>query len=267
MTATDLAPRPGPARIGWIVDVQNDFMLPPEQGGRLYVHDLFDGGGDAGALQIVPALVRAVAWMRENCDAIVYTGDWHAHDDPEIDPVAPDAAQGTYPPHCMGLSPDAEERRGAEIIDEVRPENPVILARDATDDEARDVARRAVDEGRPVFIHKSRFSVFEGNPGADAFVHALRDRLGGDVEMYVIGVARDVCVKGAVEGMLEEARGVPVTLVTDATWGLGIEPEAESLRRWMEAGAALVTTRGLTLRARGAGEARDVVGAVEAAVA
>lgn len=255
-------------RIGWIVDVQNDFMLPPEQGGRLYVHDLFDGGADAGATQIVPQLVRAAQWMRANCDAVVYTGDWHHYDDEEIDPVAPDATRGTYPPHCMGLSPHAEEREGAEIIAEIRPENPLVLQRDATDANARDVARRAVDEGRPVFIHKSRFSVFEGNPAADALVRALRDGLGGDVEVYMIGVARDVCVKGAIEGMLEPVRGLPVTLVTDATWGLGIEPEAESLRRWMDAGAALVTTRGLELRdGAAADEGGDVRGAVEAAVA
>jgi nicotinamidase-related amidase len=244
-----------PARIGWIVDVQNDFMLPPEQGGRLYVHDLFDDGADAGATQIVPQLVRAAEWMRANCDAVVFTGDWHAHEDAEIDSVAPDATKGTYPPHCMGLSPDAAEREGAQIIAEIRPENPLVLARDATDADARDVARRALDERRPVFIHKSRFSVFEGNPAADAFVRALRERLGGAVEVYMIGVARDVCVKGAIEGMLEPARGVPVTLVTDATWGLGIEPAAVSLRRWTDAGGALVTTRGLELRdGGGAGE-------------
>lgn len=254
-----------PARIGWIVDVQNDFMLPPEQGGRLYVHDLFDGGQDAGATQIVPALVRAAAWMRAHCDVVVYTGDWHAHDDAEIDAVAPDAAKGTYPPHCMGLSPDPAEREGAQVIAQIRPADPIVLPRDATDAHAREVAARAVDQERPVFIQKSRFSVFEGNPAADALVQALRERLGGGVEVYVMGVARDVCVKGTVEGMLEDARALPVTVVTDATWGLGIEPEAESLRRWMDAGAALITTRGLELRA--AREAHDVHGAVEAAVA
>ena len=237
-----------PARIGWIVDVQNDFMLPADRGGRLYVRDLFDEGQDAGATQIVPALVRAVEWMRAHCHALVYTGDWHAHGDDEIDPVAPDAARGTYPPHCMGLSPDPAEREGAQIIREIRPENPIVLARDAVDADAHDAARRAVDERRPVFIHKSRFSVFEGNPAADAFVRALRDRVGGAVDVYVIGVARDVCVKGAVEGMLDPARAIPVTLVTDATWGLGIEAEGDSLRRWMDDGAALVTTRGLELR-------------------
>lgn len=250
---------PAPARIGWIVDVQNDFMLPPERGGRLYVHDLFDGGADRGATQIVERLVEAVDWMRGHCDAIVYTGDWHAHDDPEIDPVAPDASKGTYPPHCMGLSEDADEREGAFIIPEIRPANPVVLTRDASDPDARDAARRAVDEWRPVFIQKSLFSVFEGNAATDALLHALRERLDAPLEVFVIGVARDVCVKGAVEGMLE--RRIPVTLVTDATWGLGLETEAESLRRWMDAGAALVTTRGLDLRNDEAERVRPAVAA------
>jgi nicotinamidase/pyrazinamidase len=235
------------ARIGWIVDVQNDFMLPPEQGGRLYVHDLFDGGEDRGAIQIVRQLVEAVDWMRAHCDAIVYTGDWHNYEDAEIDPVAPDAQKGTYPPHCMGLSDDADEREGAFIIREIRPANPIILPRQATDEDADDAARAAVDERRPVFIQKSRFSVFEGNPATDALLDAFRDKLGAPLEVWMIGVARDVCVKGAMEGLLE--RRIPVTLVTDATWGLGLETEAQSLTRWMNDGAAMITTRGLELRA------------------
>ncbi|HEX2206208.1 MAG TPA: hypothetical protein VHG93_00885 [Longimicrobium sp.] len=247
MTAqTAPQPAPAPARIGWIVDVQNDFMLPTEQGGRLYVHDLFDGGKDRGAIQIVDRLVQAVGWMRGHCDAIVYTGDWHAMDDPEIDPVAPDASKGTYPPHCLGLSEDAGEREGAFIIREIRPADPVVLPRDAPDADARNAARRAIEEQRPVFIQKSLFSVFEGNPATDALLDGFRERLGRPLEVWMIGVARDVCVKGALEGMLE--RRIPVTLVTDATWGLGLEPESEALARWMNDGAALVTTRGLAMR-------------------
>lgn len=236
----------GPALVGWVVDAQNDFMLPPERGGRLYVHDLFDGGADRGATQIVPQLVKAVAWMRAHCDAIVYTGDWHEYADAEIGPVAPDPSRGTYPPHCMGLSDDADEREGAFVIPEIRPADPVILPRDAGNDDADRAARRALDERRPVFIQKSRFSVFEGNAATDALLAAFRDRLGAPLEVIMVGVARDVCVKGAVEGMLE--RRIPVTLVTDATWGLGLESEAESLARWMNDGAALITTRGLELR-------------------
>jgi nicotinamidase-related amidase len=236
------------ARIGWVVDAQNDFLLPPAEGGRLYVHDLFDGGEDAGASQIVPNLARAVEWMRASCDAMVYTGDWHAYGDEEIDPVAPDATRGTYPPHCMGMADDADERRGAEIHASVAPENAIVLARGASDEAAREAAREAVRERRPVFIQKNRFDVFAGNPAADALLGELRTLLGGRVEIFVAGVARDVCVKQAVEGMLDPLRGYPVTVVTDATWGLGLESEQASLARWTQAGAALVTTRGLELR-------------------
>jgi nicotinamidase-related amidase len=231
-----------------VVDAQNDFLLPPEEGGRLYVHDLFDSGEDAGARQAIPAIERSVEWMRAHCDVMVYTGDWHSYADEEIDAVAPDAAAGTYPPHCMGLSDDAAEREGAEIIESIRPENPIVLARAATAADAEAAARRAVADRRPVFIHKSRFNVFEGNAATDDLLRALRRELGRPVEVYMAGVARDVCVKQAVEGMLEASRALPVTVLTDATWGLGIEDEATSLARWLAAGAALMTTAGLAVR-------------------
>ena len=203
-----------PALVGWIVDVQEDFMNPD---GRLYIRDLFDSA-DPGAVEVIPALVAAAAWMRAHCDAIVYTGDWHGLEDDEIDPVAPDPARETYPPHCMGRSPDPEERAGAEVIAQLRPRHPVVLAHDATEEDAARVAHRAVAEGRPVFVRKTRFDVFEGNPACEAFVRSLGEALGevagagggvaapaGDqgpapeavgraLEFVVIGVARDVCV-------------------------------------------------------------------------
>ena len=231
------------ARIGWVTDAQNDFLLPPEESGRLYIHDLFDAS-DAGAKQVVPALQRAVEWMHAHCDLVVYTGDWHAYGDAEIDPVHPDPAKETYPPHCMGMSDDPAEREGARIHASVRPENPIVLARHATPADARQAVGRALAEHRPVFIQKDRFDVFRGNPSAEAFLAELRRRL-GRLDVYVAGVARDVCVKHAVEGLLRPERGCAVTLVTDATWGLGLESEAESLARWTRDGAALVTTRDL----------------------
>ena len=215
-----------PALVGWIVDVQEDFMNPE---GRLYVRDLFDGS-DPGAVEVIPALEAATAWMRAHCDVIVYTGDWHGLEDDEIDPVAPDPAAETYPPHCMGRSPDPEERAGAEVIAQIRPVGPVVLAYDATADAAARVAHRAVAERRPVFVQKTRFDVFQGNAACEAFVRALGDVLGRALEFVVIGVARDVCVTQAVDGL--QKRGYAVTAVRDATWGLGLEDEAATLGRW-----------------------------------
>ena len=223
-------PAAAPALVGWIVDVQEDFMNPA---GRLYVRDLFDGS-DPGAVEVIPALEAATAWMRAHCDAIVYTGDWHGLEDDEIDPVAPDPAAGTYPPHCMGRSPDPEERAGAAVIAVIRPRDPVVLAHDATEEDAARVARQAVAERRPVFVRKTRFNVFEGNAASEAFVRSLGEAVGRAPEFVVIGVARDVCVTQAVDGLQE--RGYAVTAVRDATWGLGLETEAATLGRWGERG-------------------------------
>ena len=225
----------GKARIGWVVDVQNDFMRPD---GRLYVKDPEDDD-DPGAVKARPAIEEAVAWMRSHCDMMVFTGDWHGLEDPEIDAEDPDPAKGTYPPHCMGRSDDPEEREGALILDSVRPANPVVLEIGSTDEDAREVVGLAVDESRPIFVHKTRFDVFQGNGAAAAMVRALEDVLDRDLEIWVAGVARDVCVTAAVDGLA--ARGYEVVALRDATWGLGLEDEEETLARWTEEGRVLST--------------------------
>ncbi|MEO7963467.1 MAG: isochorismatase family protein [Gemmatimonadaceae bacterium] len=227
-------------RIGWVVDVQNDFMLPT---GRLYVHHLSDPS-DVGATNAADAITHAVRWMRANCDVVVYTGDWHAYGDREINTVDPDPMKETYPPHCMGLSPDPIERVGAALIAAIDPgDKAFVLERGADADDARYTARHAVTERRPVFIHKSEFSVFDGNPATVPFLTELEDTLGDAPEIVTCGVATDVCVKRAVDGFLD--RGYRVRVVTDATWSLGLIDEDEMFARWQERGAKLTTTNDL----------------------
>lgn len=222
--------------VGWVVDAQVDFLRPD---GRLYVRNLFDDS-DVGAAQIVPALEDVVGWMRDRCAVVVYTGDWHGHEDPEIDSVAPDAEAGTYPPHCMGRSSDADERAGAEIIGEIRPADPLILPHDGGVADAERTARRAVEGRLPVFVQKTRFDVFEGNAACEAFVGALVAALGMSTTFVVAGVARDVCVTQAVDGLIE--RGYDVAVVRDATWGLGLEPEEVTLERWAREGRVVTVS-------------------------
>lgn len=237
MSAEETARRP---RIGWVVDVQHDFMRPD---GRLYVHNLFDAA-DAGATQATPAIVRTVAWMRAHCDVVVFTGDWHDYGDREIDTLSPDPAKGTYRPHCMGLSDDPIERLGAALIPEIDPGvDALVLPRDANDALAREVARRAVSERRPIFVQKREFSVFEGNAGANALVAGLREALGSDPQFLVCGVATDVCVKQAVDGLLD--RSATVSVVRDATWSLGLLGDAETFDLWAGRGATLTESGAL----------------------
>ncbi len=214
--------------VGWVVDVQNDFMRPPSEGGRLYVSDLTDPT-DAGAVNAQQTIERAVAWMREHCDAVVFSADWHGPDDAEIDAIAPDPAAGTYPPHCMGRSDDPDTAEGAEILASIKPENPLVLDIPADEDQ-EETARLAVAHRRPVVIRKNRFDVFAGNAATEAFVRALAGQLGGDPLFVVVGVSRDVCVTRAVDGL--QQRGYRTLALSDATWGLGLETEADTLDRW-----------------------------------
>lgn len=227
------------ARIGWIVDVQNDFMLPPQQGGRLYVRNPADPA-DPGAQTIIPAIVAAVQWMRANCAVLVFTGDWHSDHDAEIS-LHPDY-RSTYPPHCMGLSANAHERMGAAVISEIAPEHPLVLPRDADSLLAEATAKSAVAQHRPIFLQKCQFDAFTGNSGTAPLLDELQ-RLLGSLEIVVIGVARDVCVAKAVDGMQE--RGYAVTVIPEATWGLGLEAAEDAYHRWAAQGK-VVSLRELT---------------------
>ena len=221
------------AKVGWVVDAQIDFMDP---GGRLYVKDLFSDT-DPGCVQVIPALEQAVAWMQAHCEVLVFTSDWHGLDDEEIDPISPDPAKETYPPHCMGRSDDPDERAGAEIIAEIRPDDPLVLEIGASDAAARAIARSAVEQGRPIRILKNRFDVFVGNAATPALLDELQRLLGRTLDFVVAGVARDVCVTQAVDGL--QARDYAVTALQDATWGLGIESEDQTLARWAAKGRVI----------------------------
>ena len=229
------------ARVGWVVDVQRDFMEPE---GRLYVHNLFDPA-DPGAKMAAPAIEMTVRWMRSHCDAVVFTGDWHGYGDREIDPVAPDARRDTYPPHCMGLSDDPEERRGAALVAAVDPgADAIVLGREATRDDAVSVARRAVHERRPIFLQKCEFCAFGGNPATDALVTGLHEALGEPPEFIVCGVATDVCVKRAIDGLLD--RGYRVRVIADAMWGLGLLGPERTFDEWARRGAIVTPVAALT---------------------
>lgn len=211
----------------WDVDTQFDFMTPPERGGKLYVKDPADEA-DPGAEAIVPRLASLSRFARENGIPRVATGDWHHPEHREIDEASPDF-RTTFPPHCMA------GERGSEKIPETALRDPVTVPLGASPETAREAAREAIESGRDVFLQKEEFSCFTGNPSTEALVRAL------EADAFVVyGVALDVCVRHAVEGMLE--RGETVFLVDDATWGLGLEPREALIRRWEERGLRRVAT-------------------------
>jgi len=224
-------------RIGWIVDTQKDFMY---KDGRLYVKNLFNDS-DPGAETIISNLVETEKWMRENCDLIVFTGDWHGHEDAEIDATNPDPEKGTYPPHCMGRSSDTAEREGAKIIEEIRIINPTIVNSNASISTALKAVVTAIGEDRDLFIQKTKFDVFEGSESATDMISFMRTILNkhNEVEFVVMGVATDVCVTAVVDGMLD--RGYTVRVIKDAIYSLGIEADEDVFARWERKGGVVTT--------------------------
>ena len=109
------------------------------------------------------------------------------------------------------------------------PPECLVLQVDATPTEALALVARWRRRPRPVLIRKNRFDVFEGNGAADIFVEAV-DTRASSAEFFVAGVARDVCVTQAIDGL--QARGHQVTAIRDAMWGLGLEAEEDTLARW-----------------------------------
>lgn len=212
----------------WDVDTQFDFMTPAEQGGKLYVANPGDPS-DPGAQRIVPQLESLSRYAREHGILRVATGDWHSPGHREIDAESPDF-RNTFPPHCMA------GEQGSEKIPETELRDPITLPLRAPDDAAREAVRRARAEDRDIFVQKEEFSCFTGNAATETLIREL------DASAFVVyGVALDVCVRHAVEGMLERQERVYV--VEDATWGLGLEDREALLRDWERRGARRVTTR------------------------
>jgi len=225
-------------RVGYLVDVQNDFMRAALPGGRLYVRHLQDPD-DVGAEQIIPTLERLARWMYAHCDAVILSGDWHGPEDAEIDAGAPDYST-TYPPHCMGRSLDAAERAGAELIAEVTPPHgSIVLPWNASSTAPARVASEAVESHLPVFVQKTQFSVWTGNPAMDAFTSALTQALGARPAIILAGVASDVCDDHAIRGFIE--RGYQVTVVRDAIHSLGSQSDEAILAGWEALGARTTT--------------------------
>jgi len=88
-------------------------------------------------------------------------------------------------------------------------------------------------------IQKREFSVFVGQAQTDRFLASLTRKFGQAPEIFVCGVATDVCVRMAVDGFLD--RGFAVTVIRDAVWGLGIMQDASLLATWQERGARVAS--------------------------
>lgn len=211
----------------WNVDTQYDFMRETYE---------VDGETKEGKLPVPGAsgieeeLAALTAYARKHDVTVVNTADWHNEDTDEIsyDPGELENDPEKFPEHCM------QDTSGAEYVPATAPDDAYRI--DWQDD---NVDLDELQGSREVVLYKDQFNVFKGSPHTDTVVDAL-----GPDRAVVYGVATDVCVDQAVNGLLD--RGVTVYVAEDATAGLGDADALEEVkRRWVDSGATLFRTEEL----------------------
>ena len=200
--------------IFWDVDTQADFM---HADGKLYVPD---------AEAIIPNLKRLTDAAHERGIRIVASADDHVPSHREL-ARAPDFRQ-TFPEHCMRGTP------GQAKIAETRLKEPLVIAPDA-EDPAMLADRVRTHPGDVLFL-KHRFDVFT-NANVEPVLSVLDPR-----HVILYGVAQDVCVRHAVEGLLARGPSARLTVVRDAVKPIDPAAGERLFRQWSDAGVAILNT-------------------------
>jgi nicotinamidase/pyrazinamidase len=197
--------------IFWNVDTQYDFM---REDGKLNVKD---------AVLIEPNLERLTLYAENNNLKVVNTGDWHNDETAEIE-VNPNYMT-TFNEHCMQYT------KGAEFVPATNPKDPYVL-----DWNAGNIDVNQVLDNRNIVLYKDEFNIFgnNGNKYADQILDILNPE-----NVVVYGVATNVCVDQAVNGLLDRGKNVYVPL--DAIKELPNLPLEETLDAWQKKGAVLTT--------------------------
>ena len=195
----------------WDVDTQYDFMRPE---GRLYV---------SGAEGIIDNVSEARCFALDNGYSIIASMDWHNPGNKEIS-SKPDF-KNTFPPHCMAGSPGSER---VGYLGDVRIDT-VPNRKMETSELLKIFDKRQFH----VEIKKEELDVFT-NPNTREIVEILKP-----MSAAVFGVALDLCVRQAVEGLL--GMGVKVYLLRDAVKGLGVKGDGVIISELSKKGVEIIS--------------------------
>lgn len=205
--------------ICWDVDTQVDFI---HHDGALAV---------PGAEAIVPQLRLLTEWAHRSHTRIVATADDHDLGHAEISDE-PDW-RTTFPPHCMRGTP------GQAKIPATALRDPLIIH--AVPHDAAALSHAVREHSGDVLINKPGTDVFRWNPNAATVLAAL-----APARIIVYGVATDICVLAAVNGLLALAPAAELVVVRDAVRALDEKSGQTLLAEWAARGALLMTTADIT---------------------
>ncbi|GAA5203209.1 isochorismatase family protein [Microbacterium jejuense] len=189
----------------FIVDVQNDFT----EGGALGVE-----GGDAVARGISQFLVT----HSEDYAVVIASRDWHDGDNDNGGHFAagePDFVD-TWPVHCVSGTEGAEYDPGLDLA----------------------AVTHHVKKGQG----KPAYSLYEGTTDDGETVSQLLDAH-GVVDVDVVGIATDYCVRASALDAIEHGRHVRV--LTDLVAGVAPGSSEAALAELAHAGAELASAAGV----------------------
>jgi nicotinamidase/pyrazinamidase len=188
------------------IDTQNDFIMSD---GKLPVPH---------AESIRPELQKLTEIASLYNLTVINTCDWHDENSSELSST-PDYIN-TFPEHCM------KDTEGAKFIKETNPIHPFVIDYNYDSFLVEDAIQH-----RNIIIRKDKFDVFSGNPYSESLFEKFQEHI-----FIVYGVAENVCVNFAVEGLLN--RGKEVYVVKEAIKGL---PNIDSsVDEWKVKGAKMI---------------------------
>ena len=194
----------------WCVDTQIDFI---NKDGKLPVP-----GGET----IKPNLKLVTQFAKDNNIKVVSTIDWHNPDSKEISDN-PDYVK-TFPPHCIANTP------GSGFITETNPLVGECMVIDWSTQKG--INFPDLHRYRNIVVKKDAFDVFEGNNFTNTLVNNLGTPFLERPTFVVYGVAGDVCVAYAIDGLMR--RGYKVVLVNDAVKSLNETVFTNKVTEWSQ---------------------------------
>jgi len=204
-----------PEILFWDVDTQYDFIMPD---GKLCI---------PGATQLLPNLARLthLAHRRSQRIRILASVCDHEESDAELSST-PDFRE-TFPPHCLHGSVGQTKVASTELNKVWKVSNRKMAA--------KCLSQKLERYDGDILILKQMFDVFSNPNTEDILIH-LDPR-----QIYVYGVALDVCVARVIEGLLRLARP-NLFLVRDATESIDRARGESLVKQWSLAGIRLIST-------------------------
>ena len=195
----------------WDVDPQQDFI---KANGALHV---------PGSEAIIPVVGALHRFAHDRGIRIIASADDHTPGDRELSDH-PDFTD-TFPPHCLRGTP------GQALVPEAALRTPLVIEPDRA---GPDLARQAAVHDGDVLFHKHRFDVFS-NLNVIPVLRVLDPHV-----LVLFGVAVDLAVRHAIEGLALHRPHTRLYLVVDATRAIRPEFGEHLLKEWAEEGVRLV---------------------------